>query len=272
MRWNSRTPVQREWEALCKKERRLLNKRSTEQDSALARLLAKKVPDKLQHTLHAGFAKSFSLIFEKGVGIIEKTYDKDAWQKEFQVQLYADELQGSRKSLRAFTQKAKRAGRNHVVISGVSGVGMGLLGIGLPDIPLFTSMALKCVYQTALAYGFDYDTPAERYLVLLILEGAMAHGAELERADQRIEEFLRRPILPEGYDQAEQISRTSRALSQELLCMKFLQGIPLVGAVGGAYDMRYMGQISAYAKLKYQKRFLLARLYSGTPDTKPPAC
>ena len=77
MRWNRRTPVQREWEALCKKERRLLNKRSTEQDSALARLLAEKVPDKLQHTLHAGFAKSFSLIFEKGVRSVYKELHAD---------------------------------------------------------------------------------------------------------------------------------------------------------------------------------------------------
>ena len=39
--------------------------------------------------------------------------------------------------------------------------------------------------------------------------------------------------------------------------MKFLQGIPLVGAVGGAYDVVYMKQISAYARLKYQRRLLL---------------
>ena len=53
----------------------------------------------------------------------------------------------------------------------------------------------------------------------------------------------------------EQISRTSRMLSRELLYMKFLQGIPVVGAVGGAYDAIYMKQIAVYAKLKYQKRF-----------------
>jgi len=38
--------------------------------------------------------------------------------------------------------------------------------------------------------------------------------------------------------------------------MKFLQGIPLVGAVGGVYDVVYMKQITEYAKIKYQRRFL----------------
>lgn len=39
--------------------------------------------------------------------------------------------------------------------------------------------------------------------------------------------------------------------------MKFLQGVPVVGAVGSAYDVVYMKHISEYARIKYQKRFLL---------------
>lgn len=39
------------------------------------------------------------------------------------------------------------------MISGVEGVGLGLLGIGLPDIPLFTAVILKSVYEIALSYG-----------------------------------------------------------------------------------------------------------------------
>lgn len=37
--------------------------------------------------------------------------------------------------------------------------------------------------------------------------------------------------------------------------MKFLQGIPVVGAVGGAYDVIYMKQINKYGELKYRRRF-----------------
>jgi len=38
--------------------------------------------------------------------------------------------------------------------------------------------------------------------------------------------------------------------------MKFLQGVPVVGAVGGAYDVIYLKQITDYASLKYKRRFL----------------
>ena len=41
--------------------------------------------------------------------------------------------------------------------------------------------------------------------------------------------------------------------------MKFLQGIPIVGVVGGAADAVYMKQILEYANIKYKHRFLLKR-------------
>ena len=52
------------------------------------------------------------------------------------------------------------------------------------------------------------------------------------------------------------IQKTASYLSKELLYMKFLQGIPVVGAVGGAYDVVYLKQITEYANLKYERRFL----------------
>lgn len=57
-------------------------------------------------------------------------------------------------------------------------------------------------------------------------------------------------------DRNEQIRRTSDALSKELLYLKFVQGIPVVGVVGGLSDMVYQKKISDYAELKYRRRFL----------------
>ena len=51
------------------------------------------------------------------------------------------------------------------------------------------------------------------------------------------------------------IQKTAALLSKELLYMKFLQGFPVVGAVGGAYDVIYMKQITEYSNLKYKHRF-----------------
>ena len=62
---------------------------------------------------------------------------------------------------------------------------------------------------------------------------------------------------PDDYEEQKQIEKTAAGLSKELLYMKFLQGIPIVGAVGGAYDVVYLKQITEYANLKYKKRFLI---------------
>ena len=133
-------------------------------------------------------------------------------------------------------KKAGRSGARNLAVSGIGGVGMGILGIGLPDIPVFTGMLLKCVYETALHFGYDYRTESEKYFVLLLIEGAVSYGEHLEEVEKKINAFIQTPALPEGYRQEEQIKNTSRMLSKELLYMKFLQGIPVAGAVGGAYD------------------------------------
>ena len=96
-----RMPCEKEWEALLKKEQRLLEKRKEKKETALNRLLAEKVPEKLQHTLDIAFEKAFHLIFEKGTGIIEKTYQKDKLGN-----LY-DQIYGRRKfSMAASKSKA----------------------------------------------------------------------------------------------------------------------------------------------------------------------
>ena len=254
--WRRKTPLQKEWAALCKKEQAFLERRKLKKESALNQMLAEKVPEKLQATLDAAFEKAFSLVFEKGTGFIEKTYHKEALADGYKVRAYADEIRQTRKSLRAFSKSAHQSGTKNLVLSGVVGVGMGVLGIGLPDIPVFTGMILKCVYETALHYGFDYHSEEEKYFILLLIEGAVSYGNHLLVVDQKVEAYSHTPQLPESYSPVEQVKRTSGMLSKELLYMKFLQGVPIVGAVGGAYDIVYMKRISEYADIKYQKRFL----------------
>lgn len=75
--FSRKDPVQAELEKLKKQEEKFLEKNREQKEPALNRFLQDKVPDKLQGTLEAAFAKAFSLIFEKGTGIIEKTYHKE---------------------------------------------------------------------------------------------------------------------------------------------------------------------------------------------------
>lgn len=140
-------------------------------------------------------------------------------QKDYKVNLYADEIHGTRKSLRKFKTNANKSGNTNLLLSGVSGIGMGILGIGIPDIPIFTGMILKNIYEIALHYGFDYESETEKYFILQLIEGAVSYGDHFIAIENQLENFIHTPQLSEGYSQSEQISE--------------------------------------YAKIKYQKRFLL---------------
>ena len=153
------------------------------------------------------------------------------------------------------TRTERNAGNKGMALSGASGIGMGLLGVGIPDIPVFTAMILRTVYEIALSYGFHYDTEEEQYLILLLIQGAVSHGAAMDQVNGEVNRFLRENSLPLQYDKDDQIRKTAGALSKELLYMKFLQGTPIVGVIGGVYDVIYMKKITEYAELKYRRRF-----------------
>ncbi len=241
--FDKRTPLQKEWEKLEVQEQRFLQKRSEKRESILNQKLEEKIPPKLQKTLDTAFAKAFALIFEKGTGVIEKTYQRTKLEQDYQVRQYMADVKQNSKSLRSFSKKARDTGTKNLLLSGVSGIGMGVLGIGLPDIPVFTGMILKNIYETALQYGYSYESREEKYFILLLIRGAVSYGDTLCEIDGKVNEFIRNGILPEEYQDKEQIEQTAGALSKELLYMKFLQGIPVVGAVGGAYDAVYMKRV-----------------------------
>jgi len=248
-----------EWRQFQKKEQKFLADRAEKKDTFLNRKLAEKVPEKLQGTLDIAFAKAFGMIFEKGTGVIEKTYKKDELQKSFKINEYADSVWQTRGSLKVFEKKAEKAGMLNMLLSGATGIGMGAFGVGIPDIAVFTGFILRSVYEIALDYGYEYESEAERCFILLIIEGAVSYGEDLRRIDERLNLYIEGNEVPEGYVENQQIVQTAAGLSKELWYMKFLQGIPLVGAVGGAYDVVYLKKITEYANLKYKKRFLLKK-------------
>lgn len=257
--WEKQTPLQKEWSKLIKQETAYLEKRLEKSDSKLNQLLENKVPPTLQGTLGKAFSKAFHTVFEKGTGVIEKTYKKDEIRKQYQINDYVAELSDTRKSLKAFSKKASGSGTVNLAISGVSGVGLGVLGIGIPDIVLFTGLVLKSVYEIALNYGYEYENEDERRFILLLIQGALTHGDEMRGINSRVDAYIEndRHVARESLEEC--INMAAGCMSKELLYMKFLQGIPIVGAVGGAYDAIYMKQIVKYAELKYRRRFLASR-------------
>lgn len=256
-RYFDQTPLEREMQRLETEERRYMRRRREAKPSALNGFLEEKIPDALQDTLDAAFAKAFTLIFQKGTGLIEKTYDKQLLEEQSHEDQQTILQRQDWRSLRDVKQRAGSGGLKNRLISGTIGIGMGAVGVGIPDIPVFTGLLLKSVYETALRYGFTYDSEEEKYFVLLVIQGALCPWEKLERIEQEIDAFSQTELLPLYYSMAGQIRSTSEVLSKELLYMKFLQGTPVVGIIGGAYDVVYMKRVTQYAELKYRKRFYL---------------
>lgn len=250
------TAWEKEWNDLLKKEQAYLLKSVQKKEPALNKLLEEKVSKKLQSTLDSAFEKAFTLVFERGIPIIEKTYRKEELEKHHKMNQYSAQLYGDRKRLKAFSKSADSSGIKNLFVSAVEGVGLGILGIGIPDIPLFTGVMLKSIYEMALHYGYSYETDEEQYFILEIICGAFSDGEYLKQSDEAVNEFMEGHKLPKEYRLEKQIQKAASMLSKELLYMKFLQGIPLVGVIGGAYDSIYLQKVLKYAKLKYYRRFL----------------
>jgi hypothetical protein len=88
-------------------------------------------------------------------------------------------------------------------------------------------------------------------------------GDDMIRANKDVNRLIREGLSSDDSTVDERIKEAAVALAHALLLMKFLQNIPVVGAVGGASDFIYMERISDYAVLKYQRRFLVDQIRSG---------
>lgn len=254
----NRIPVlEQEWEKTVNRELAFLKRREEKTDSRFNKLLEQRVPEGLQKTLDTAFERAFRLVFEKGTGIIEKTYRREKIKKSHQIDEYAAQVRGNTRAWKVFSRKAFGVGAGNFLVSGAAGVGLGVLGIGLPDILLFTGFLLKGIYEIALRYGFDYEDEEEKKFILLLIHGALSHGKELQSINEELNFYMDYGAFARSRSMETAVKEAAGCLSGELLYMKFLQGIPVVGAVGGAYDAIYMKQVMEYAELKYRRRFYL---------------
>ena len=254
--------IEKEWKKLIKTEEKFISRNLEKKESGWQTKIEKFVPNKLSDTLNTAFYKAFEVIFEKGKGVIEKTYNKEKREQDYKINEYAAELKNNRKTIKAFGKQAKASQNFNMAISAVEGVGMGVIGAGLPDIPLFLGVLLKSIYETALIYGFTYETEQEQIFILKMIEIALTHEKDLIKGNEELNTWIETPY-PFFISKAEQIKRTSFVLAEEMLYLKFVQGIPLVGIAGGFSDMIYQKKITDYAQIKYKRRFLLNKRNSS---------
>ena len=146
---------EQEFRAVWRREERFLRQYECPPKSPLDQKVSELVPEKLIETLRAAFEKAVAVVFDKGSGVVIRENRRAEQQRTYQINAYAAHLQETRRSLRAFSKAADRAGRGSVLLGGAAGIGMGLLGMTLPDVPLVTGLLLKCVYETAECFGFS---------------------------------------------------------------------------------------------------------------------
>ncbi|MCI9078962.1 MAG: EcsC family protein [Lachnospiraceae bacterium] len=249
--------IKNEFNELVKDEEKFITRNIAVKENKWQEKISKYVPETLDKTLNTAFCKAFGLIFEKGTGFIEKTYNKEKREQDFKVNEYSADLRNNKSSIKKFGRLAFGSKVLNMAISTAEGVGMGVFGMGIPDIPVFLSVILKSIYETALHFGFGYETEEEQMFILKIIETALCHEDELVSGDMEINDWIKSEgKIPFLTDKKAQIEKTSDLLSKELLYLKFIQGIPVAGIVGGISDVIYQKKITDYAVLKYKRRFL----------------
>ena len=224
-------------------EKKFLKAARKKQPSVLDKKIEQYVPDTLEKTLKDTFELAFRQIFQNGTGIISATFGKD-----------------SPEEVEAMIAKSRLAGMFDTGMSFVSGTGLGLLGIGLPDIPIFTTMVLRNIYQIAITYGVDYRSRTEQVYILMLIKGALTIGEDVDRISRRIDTYSDRVDM-DGFEHdswlGDELDEASNALADSMLYMKFVQGMPIIGAAGGFSNAQTMRTINRYVNIKYQKRKLI---------------
>ena len=250
----------KELQKINKQEEKWLS--AKERDNVVKDKIYEKVPDGLSHTLELAFEKAFSLVFLKGRIILEKTFDKEALQMEFAVGDQFVEQRQTKKSVKLLGKKQKRDNFINHASTTATGFGLGLLGMGLPDIPLLVSTILKGLYEVALSYGFSYESEEEQIYMLRLIRTALATGEDrrkvfLECFSPTDSEIV--SSIDFETELTEEIKKTAKALSDALLVEKFVQGIPVVGVVGGFVNHTVYKKILFLGNLEYKKRYLLGK-------------
>lgn len=250
--------LRKEQTSIEKQEKKLRNRAMAARKPGWKVQLEKRVPPKVYTGLESAFCKGFELIFSKGTGLIEKSYNREEIRKEHAVRDFAVQLKGGKKELRQLHKGAKKSDLRNLVVTTAEGVGLGALGIGIPDVVLFLSTVLKGVYETALHYGYDYTESREQLLILKLLAASLSEGEVFSQLDGEVEALLPRDACAVTEEELQaQIRETAGIFAMDMLVLKFIQGMPLVGILGGMANPVYYRKIMVYVQLKYRKRYLI---------------
>lgn len=250
--------LNREFAALQRQESRLMCSAVKAKPAGWKTALEKKVPDKVYSGLNSAFCKGFSLVFQHGRKLIELTYKKEKLQQKHTTQDDGFRQLGKRKDIRMLQKNARSSNNLNVAVTTLEGMALGALGVGMPDIVLFLTTVLRGVYETALHYGFPYESRFEQMLILKMMAASLSSGSEWFSRNKEVNDWLRldsREITDGEFET--QLRKTAEVFAVDMLLLKFVQGLPVVGILGGAANPFYYNRVMRYVQLKYRRRYLL---------------
>ena len=131
-----KTPWQRAYRAVWRREERYLARYETRRESQLDAKLGELAPESLLETLHTAFSKAFSAVFEKGTGLIDWAGRQDRRQADCRVRQYAADQQEDHRGPCGRFPKLPARPAGQCCSPALPGIGMGLVGAALPDVPL----------------------------------------------------------------------------------------------------------------------------------------
>jgi hypothetical protein len=228
-----------------------------------------KIPANLKSTLDKAFFKAFELIYEKGIDVIEKTYNKNSILVDYDINNQAVNKKLTKKHIKDLDNPSLISSRFNSAFSVVEGSVLGLFGIGLPDIPVFLGLIIKSINEISLSYGFSNDKEEEKAYLLLLIQASLLKGKEQRELNMRIDQLaydIENGTVP-AINIKKEMKAASSCFSEALLTAKFIQGTPIVGAIGGVFNHSYIKKITAYSQIKYKKRYLLKKVNEQYANT-----
>lgn len=102
----------------------------------------------------------------------------------------------------------------------------------------------------------------EKIFILKMLETAMLTGEAWGIANEVVDAYIEQDVhgIPEDDVVKQQIEKTANAFATDMLVTKFIQGLPIVGMLGGATNPVYYHKVMSYVQLKYRKRYLRGKM------------
>ncbi len=247
------------------KESKFIKSNVKKKDLKILKTLKEKVPKKLEKTLQKAFLKAFDIVFLKGTNIIEKSFSKEKILEEYYKDEEAVNLNAQKKELKELSLKSSKKSNINILASSLKGAGFGVLGIGPLDIPLFLAQILKAIYEISLSFGYDYKSDKEKLFILFLIKTALLEDDTAILNNMTIDKLIRSDLEYEKYTIDKEVLNVSNILCEKLLVSKFIQGMPLVGIIGGSYDGIFLEKILKFAKLKYYHRFLYESIKNENP-------